>query len=103
MRLLKFKLRWESLYQIYISFLRPILEYDSVVWDNCTLIGKESLEQIQHVAARIVIGTTRSVSLSNVYTEIGWLYLYDRRKYQKMIYTFKIIILSSYVQSFQGL
>ena len=36
MRSLKVKLRRLSLNQIYISFLRPILEYASVVCDNCT-------------------------------------------------------------------
>lgn len=41
-------------------------------------------------AARIVTGTTRSISLSNLYKEIGWLSLSDRRQYQKIILTFKI-------------
>ena len=36
MRLLKFKLTRDSLNQIYISYLRPILEYASPVWDNCS-------------------------------------------------------------------
>ena len=36
MRNLKFRLKRDSLNQIYISFMRPILEYASLVWDNCT-------------------------------------------------------------------
>jgi len=32
MRLLKYKLKRSTLNQIYISYLRPILEYGSVVW-----------------------------------------------------------------------
>ena len=88
MRSLKFKLRRQSLNQIYISFLRPILEYASVDWDNCTQLEKDSLETIQHESPRIVTGTTRSVSIVNVYKEIGWLSLSDRRKYQKLIYTY---------------
>ena len=40
MRSLKFKLCRESLNQIYILFLRPIQEYASVVWDNCTVAEK---------------------------------------------------------------
>jgi len=91
LRSLKFKLRRQSLNQIYISFLRPILEYASVDWDNCTQLEKDSLETIQHESPRIVTGTTRSVSIVNVYKEIGWLSLSDRRKYQKLIYTYKII------------
>ena len=91
MRAVKFKISRNSLNQLYISFLRPLLEYASVVWDNCTLGEKDSLEKIQHEAARIVTGLTRSTSLLNLYTEIGWLSLSDRRKYQKLILTFKII------------
>ena len=90
MRSLKFKLQRSSLNQIYISFLRPVLEYVSVVWDNCTVREKESLEKIQNEAARIVTGVTRSISLENLYIEIGWLTLSDRRKYQKLVLTYKI-------------
>ena len=72
MRSLKFKLRRQSLNQIYISFLRPRLEYASVVWDNCTQLEKDSLEIIQHESARIVTETTRSVSIDTLYKEIGW-------------------------------
>jgi len=90
MRSLKFKLRRESLNQICISFLRPILEYASVVWDNCTVAEKDSLEKIQHEAAHIVTGTTRSITLNNLYNEIGWLSLADRRTYQNL---FTLLIL----------
>ena len=50
MRTLKFKLCRESLNQFYISFLRPIIENASVVWDNCTVAEKDYLEKIQHEA-----------------------------------------------------
>ena len=36
MRILKFKLKRKSLNQIYVSYLSPIMEYASIVWDNCT-------------------------------------------------------------------
>ena len=89
MRKLKYCISRKSLNQIYISFLRPVLEYSVVVWDGCTLYEKESLEKIQHEAARIVTGLIRSVSIEKLYSEIGWLSLSERRKYQKLITTFK--------------
>ena len=61
MKLLKFKLKRATLNQIYISYLRPILEYASIVWDNCTMYEKELLEKIQYDGARAVTGLTRSV------------------------------------------
>ena len=48
------------------------------------------MEKIQNEAARIVTGVTRSISLENLYREIGWLTLSDRRKYQKLVLTYKI-------------
>ena len=90
MRKLKFTVRRKTLNQIYVSFLRPILEYASVVWDNCTFNEKDKLEKIQIEAGRIVTGLTRSTSLYNLFRELGWLTLSERRKYQKLVLAFKI-------------
>ena len=63
MRKLKYELDRQSLETIYLTFIRPVLEYEIVVWDNCTHYEKEELEKIQNEAARIVTGTTKLVSL----------------------------------------
>ena len=91
MRTLKFRLKRDSLNQIYVSFLRPVLEYASVVWENCTMYEKENLDKILIEAARIVTGITRSASINKIYKETGWLTLENRRKYQKLILIYKII------------
>ena len=54
MRRLKFQLDRKSLQTIYISFIRFLLEYADVVWDNCTQQEANELEKIQNEAARIV-------------------------------------------------
>ena len=51
MRKLKFKLDRKSLETIYIAFIRPLLEYGDVIWDNCTQYEKHELEKIQNEAA----------------------------------------------------
>ena len=89
MQMLKFRLKRSTLNQIYITYLRPLLEYASVVWDNCTLSEKESLDKIQYEAARIVTGLTRSVSNDKLIQEIGWVSLSERRKMQKLILVYK--------------
>ena len=66
----KFLLSKKTLNEIYLSFLRPIFEYASVVWDGCTQYEKDKLEKIQHEEARIVTGLTRSISIDKLYTEI---------------------------------
>ena len=68
MRKIKFTVNRKALNQIYISFLRPILEYGSSVWDSCTNYEKDNLDKLQNEAARIVTGLTRSVSLRRLYT-----------------------------------
>ena len=51
MRKLKFELDRKSLKTIYFSFIRPLLEYADVVWNNCTKYESNDLEKIQNEAA----------------------------------------------------
>ena len=52
MRKLRYDIDRKALEVIYISFIRPILEYLDVLWDNCTQQEKQELEKIQNEAAR---------------------------------------------------
>ena len=70
MRKLKFQLSRKSLQIIYFSFIRPLLEYADVVWDNCTQYEANELEKIQHEAARIVSGATKLVSIDKEHLAI---------------------------------
>ena len=45
MRELKFKLDRRSLQTIYFSFIRPLLEYADVVWNNCTQCESNELDK----------------------------------------------------------
>ena len=90
MRKLKFLLDRKSLEIIYISFIRPLLEYGDTIWDNCTLYEKRELDKIQNEAARIVTGATALVSLQALYNEVGWDSLQTRRTNHKLITFFKM-------------
>ena len=72
MRKLKFRLDRKSLEITYTAFIRPILEYGDVVWDNCSQYENQEIEKVQIEAARIVTGTTKLISLNLLYTETGW-------------------------------
>ena len=91
MRKLKFMLDRDSLNKIYISFVRPTLEYANIVWDNCTQYETNAIERIQIEAARIVTGATRLVSLDMLSKETGWESLRDRRYKHKMCQFYKMI------------
>jgi hypothetical protein len=43
LRMMKHKLDRKSLEKLYIGFIRPILEYGGIVWDNCSLHESELL------------------------------------------------------------
>ena len=46
LRLMKHKLDRKSLEQLYIGFIRPILEYGRIVWDNCCIQESDLLESV---------------------------------------------------------
>ena len=62
-RKLKFKVYRKSLEYMYFSYVRPILVYEDVIWDNCPNYMKEKLEHINYEAARIIIGATKLTSI----------------------------------------
>jgi len=63
MRFFKFVLDRKSLVVYYISFIRPVLEYADVVWNNLSQTDVNDLEKIQLEAARIIPGAP-NLSLS---------------------------------------
>ena len=90
LRKLKFRLKREYLEKIYFTFIRPILEYASEVWDNCGQINSDRLEKIQIEAARIVTGLPIYASVQSIYRETGWEKLSTRREVRKILMFYKI-------------
>ena len=90
MRKLKYLLDRKSLETIYISFIRPVIEYADTIWDNCTQNDKQELEKIQLEAARISTGATKFISIQKLYEETGWEPLETRRKKHKLVLFFKM-------------
>jgi hypothetical protein len=91
LRSLKFILDRQSLETIYTTFIRPILEYADVVWDNITQAEEEDLEKIQIEAARIITGATRLVSFNNLYKESALEPLKSRRRKHKLVHFYKML------------
>ena len=89
--LLPFFFFFFALNQIFLSYVLPIFEYSSVVWDGCSSQDSNALEKLQNEAARIVTGLTRSVSLENLYRECGWLSLSERCKQQKLNFMYRSV------------
>lgn len=54
LRALKFKINRNALEKMYISFIRPLLDYSDAVWDNASTESKKQLEAVHNDAARIL-------------------------------------------------
>ena len=76
---------------MYLTFIRPLLEYAGEVWDNCTLADSERFEKIQLEAARIVTGLTSYASTLSIYKEAGWGKLSVRREKRKLSLFYDIV------------
>ena len=90
MRKLKYSISRNALNQMYMSFLLPVVEYASVVWDGCSEQDSQTLQKIQNEAARLVTGLIRSVSLENLFKECGWTTLSKRRQQHKLSFMYKV-------------
>ena len=64
LRKLKYKLSKDTLNKLYCTYIRPLLEYGSEVWNGCSINDTNRLEQIQLNAARIVTGLPILLALS---------------------------------------
>ena len=74
--MLKYQVDRNVLINIYLSFIRPILAYGNVIWDNCTQNEANLLESVQVDAGRIITGLRVNSFISKFHSEFGWDPLY---------------------------
>ena len=87
----KYQIDRKSLETIYFSFIRPKLEYACQIWDDCTERDKESVENVQLNAARIVSGAKKGTSHVLLNEELQWQSLSERRFNIKLFHMHKIV------------
>ena len=76
----------------YQAFIRPILEYASVVWDPHTKKDIQALESVQRRAARYVCSDYgRTSSVTAMLNRLGWPNLQQRRRDAKAVMTYRIV------------
>ena len=91
LRKLKYQFPKSTLNKLYCTYIRPLLEYASEVWDGSTLADSVRLETVQLNAARIVTGLPLFSSQNSLYYETGWEALADRRKNRKLTLMYRIV------------
>ena len=75
---------------MYVSFIRPLLEYADVVWDNCSNALKNDVEAVQIEAARICTGATKFCNIQKILQDLKWESLAERRKKHRLILFYKM-------------
>ena len=83
-----------------MSYMLPVIEYASIVWDGCSENYSQTLKMIQNEAARFVAGLTRFVSLENQYKECGYATISQRRHQHKLssMYNVNTGMVPAYIQ-----
>ena len=79
-----------SLERLYTTYIRPIMEYGNIVWDNITDREANELEEIQIRAARIITGAKRGTSHRLLYEDLQWETLQMRRNKHKNFMMYQI-------------
>ncbi len=86
---LKNKLSRKTINTLYLSLVRPILEYSCIIFTNLTQRDANRLEILQNKAARFVTGAITGTNNSRLLKEVGWDSLHDRRISYLMTLMFK--------------
>ena len=82
----------KSLITIYKAFLRPLIDYGDIIYDQpqnesfC-----EKLESVQYKAALAITGAIQGTSREKIYLELGLESLKNRRWYKRLCCMFKIM------------
>ena len=82
----------KSLLTIYKAFLRPLIDYGDIIYDqpqNESFCDK--LESVQYKAALAITGAIQGTSRDKLYQELGLESLKSRRWYKRLSCMFKIM------------
>ena len=76
---------------VYLSFIRPILEYGNQLYDNCSETLSKRLEKVQREAALCITRAYRCTKHNNLLAEVGLTTLKERRRRQKLLFIYKCL------------
>ena len=87
----RFVLPRPALERLYLQMIRPVLEYGDIIYDNCTLIAGQSIENTQRKAALICTNAYKHTENKSLLQELGWESMTERRHKHKLLQTYKIL------------
>ena len=87
---LKFKIDRKSLEIMYNAFVRPTMEYASIVWGGSYDSDLYKLEQVHIDAMRLITCATAKSNIAKLFEDTGWLTLKERRDKNMLTMLYKI-------------
>ena len=82
----------DCLIKVYKATIEPYFDYCSLVWDSIDTTLTNKLQVLQNRAARIITGASYlTVRTSDMFEQLNWEKLSERRMRQKAIMMFKIV------------
>jgi len=76
---------------IYTAYIRPVIEYGHIIFDNISETNSQRLEAIQRKAAIACTGAYINTSHARLLAELGWPSLKQRREGAKLTTMFKMV------------
>ena len=78
-------------FRCFLSFVRPLLEYADIIFDNCFKQEKLMIENLQYAALRLVTGAKKGTSRELLLKDCGFCTMQNRRTFHKLLKLFSII------------
>ena len=91
LRLCKSFVPLDTLKILYNTLILPYFNYCRLVWNNCSITLKTSLQKLQNRAARIITGDTYDIRSKEILEKLGWKTLEKRRENKLKKYMRKIV------------
>ena len=79
-----------NLETIFVSFIRPSLEYANTLWSGAYEKDLIKLDSLEVEATRSVTGATSGSNIANLYRDTGWVPLHDRRDIHSLCLLYKL-------------
>ncbi len=68
----------------YLTFIKPVIEYDNVLYDSCNKELRDLIDNIQLEVAHSVTGAKDRSSREALHRELGWMPLTERTQIHKL-------------------
>lgn len=84
-------LELKILLRIYKQTILPVIDYGCIIWHESNKSLSDKLEKLQNQAMRVILKANRTTCTQHMRNSLGLLTLYNRRRFLRFIYIFKIV------------